>query len=381
MMISERFDGSKKYPRHQKAHTQGGVYLKDEEGTGVNPRDVLLNLVKSVGSKLKEGKILDLLKISRPALISAPRTYLECIAGDFLATKFLDKAAATDDPVLRLKHIIAFTVSGLHRNIVALGNNGPLNPILGETFNAEKRDGTTIFCEQISHHPPVSAYLVNHPRGDYKLYGCGEVTAKMVGLNTINGQKLGNTTIEFKNGGKVIIGNPEMRIDGLLMGERVVNYMRNFSIVDQKNRLAAEITFNYQDVSTLSKLTSSFKGFFGGSSNKAGKPIADTFGVSIYNFSKKNPDEKVEVCSGSGSWLSHLEIEGEMYWRIDESGDEQWIEPEEKKLESDSKYRPDSKFIKMKNFDQAQKEKDILENLQRNDAKLRKAKKSGKDEH
>jgi len=377
MMNIEKFDRSKTYTRHTKAHTQGGVLLKDEEGTGVNKRDVLLNLLKSVGSKLKEGKILDLLKISRPALLSAPRTYLECIAGDLCHTKFLDKAAATEDPVTRLKNVVAFTIAGLSRNITELGNNGPLNPVLGETYSAEKSDGTKLFCEQISHHPPVSAYILNHPTGAYKLYGTGEVAAKMTGFNNVNGQKIGDTIIEFKNGGKIVIGNPEMRIDGLVMGERIVNYMKSFTITDEKHRLVAEIAFNYEEVGTMTKLASSFKGFFGGSTTKTEKPLFDSFKISLYNFTKQkesNEIEKAEICSGSGSWLSHLEIEGELFWKITDPIQDAWIENEALKLESDSRNRQDSRCIKARNYDQAQKEKDGLENLQRHDAKLRKGK-------
>jgi len=373
-MNTQKFDRSKPYTRHAKAHTQGGVLLKDEEGATVNKRDILLNLLKSVGSKLKEGKILDLLKISRPALLSAPKTYLECIAGDLFHTKFLDAAAATEDPVLRLKNVVAFTLAGLCKNIIELGNNGPLNPILGETYYAEKSNGTKLFCEQISHHPPVSAYLINHPTGAYKVYGVGEVTAKMAGLNTINGQKIGDTVIEFKNGGKIVIGNPEMRIDGLVMGERIVNYMRSFTITDEKNKLGADITFNYEEVGTMTKLASSFKGFFGGSAPKSDKPLFDTFNISVYSFNRRGSDtvDKAEICTGSGSWLSHVEIEGDLYWRLTDPVDDVWVETNTGKLESDSRNRMDSKFIRSKNYDQAQKEKDGLENLQRRDAKLRK---------
>ena len=377
-MSTEKFDRTKAYTRHVKAHTQGGVLLKDDEDVAVNKKDVMMGVLKSVGSKLKEGKIMDLLKISRPALLSAPKTYLECIAGDLCQTKFLDKAAATEDPVLRLKYVTAFTMSGLCKNITELGNNGPLNPILGETYYAEKRDGTTLFCEQISHHPPVSAFLMNHPTGAYKVYGTGEVTAKMAGFNTINGQRVGDTVIEFKNGGKIVIGNPEMRIDGLVMGERIVNYMRSFTLVDEKNKIGAEITFNYEEVGTISKLASSFKGFFGGgSAQKSEKPLFDSFNVSLYSFNRpKDSTEiyKAEICTGSGSWLSHIEIEGEVFWKLTDPIENAWIESGSMKLDSDSSNRMDARFIKEKNFDQAQKEKEDLENLQRHDAKLRKGK-------
>ena len=34
----------------------------------------------------------------------------------------------------------------------------PFNPILGETWQAQLSDGTVVFMEQMSHHPPVTAF-------------------------------------------------------------------------------------------------------------------------------------------------------------------------------------------------------------------------------
>jgi hypothetical protein len=40
---------------------------------------------------------------------------------------------------------------------------------LGETFQAEFKDGTTIFLEHTSHHPPISNFLIEGK--GYKYYG------------------------------------------------------------------------------------------------------------------------------------------------------------------------------------------------------------------
>ncbi len=39
----------------------------------------------------------------------------------------------------------------------------PFNPILGETWQASLSDGSAICIEQISHHPPVSAFHIEGP--------------------------------------------------------------------------------------------------------------------------------------------------------------------------------------------------------------------------
>lgn len=356
------------YPRHEKAHTNGGVHLKEDPESAGNTKTVIMNLVKGIGSKLKEGKLLDLLKVSRPAIVSYPRTYLQCVAEDLIYTNLLDEAAAARSPVKRMKYLIAFFIAGLHRNACEMGNNGPLNPTLGETFIAEKADGTHLYCEQISHHPPVSAYYMVDAAGKYELYGTGEVAAKLRSLNTIEGKRVGQTTIRFKDGGKVVIGNPEMIIEGVMMGDRIINHLKSFYFVDAQNEITAEIRFNYSAVGTVAKLTSGFKSLLGRGGTTE-KVLNDTFNVSIY--STETP-EKRELASGNGCWLGHIEIDGECLWQIDDDLQSKWAAEPKGVLESDSVKRLDSQFISIKDYNKAQKEKDLLEDTQRTDAKLRK---------
>jgi hypothetical protein len=356
------------YPRHEKSYTNGGVHLKDDPDSTVSVRAVIVNLIKSFGSKLKEGKVFDLLKVSRPAIVSYPRTYLECVAHDLIYTELLDKAAATEDPVKRMKYLVAFFIAGLHRNACEMGNNGPLNPVLGETFIAEKSDGTKLYCEQISHHPPVSAYHMMDGSNNYQLYGTGEVSAKLSSMNAIEGKRIGQTTVIFKDGTKVTIANPEMIIEGIMMGDRVINHVKSFCFVDLKNEITAEVKFNYSAVGTVAKLTSGFKNLFGrGSKSVEEKVLNDTFSVEIFST-----DDRQVLASGVGSWLSFVEIDGEALWQVTDKVNNNWNDDVKGRLQSDSTNRLDSQFIRIKDFDKAQKEKDLLENTQRLDVKIRK---------
>jgi len=360
--------------RHEKSHVNGGVHLKDDPDSTVNVRAVILNLLKSVGGKLKEGKVLDLLKTSRPAIISYPKTYLQCVADDLIYTDLLDEAAAARSPVKRMKYLIAYFIAGLHRNACEMGNNGPLNPVLGETFVAEKANGTKVFCEQITHHPPVSAYYMVDGAGNYQLYGTGEVNARLSGMNSIEGKRVGQTTIMFKDGGKVVIGNPEMIIEGIVMGERTINHVKSFLFTDAQNEITAEIKFSYNPTGTVTKITSGFKSLFGyGRKSQSEKVYNDAFAIEI--FSTETEERRV-LASGVGEWLSFIEIDGELLWKVNDQVKDKWVEEAKGKLPSDSSHRLDAQFIRIKDFEKAQKEKDLLENNQRTDAKIRKGEKS-----
>lgn len=359
------YDPKAKYARHPRAHPQGGVHLTEQ---AAKVAEVGLSILKTMGVKIKEEGVFDVLRISRPAIISSPKTYLECLCGDFINTMFLNRAAEAANPLERMKWVVAFFLSGIHTNPATMQNNGPLNPVLGETYIAEKKDGTTLYCEQISHHPPVSAYLVIGPKRSYKLYGTGELEVKMNGFNNIIGRRIGKTTIEFKDGGKIVFTNPDTRIDGLLVGERRYSYIKTCVFLDKKNHLSAEVTFMYQESGTVSKIASGIKGLF---SSKSEKPPSDLVEVVFFEYDKQTQVKK-PLCEGTGSWVSHLQVDNKIFWKVDEALDDPWIEDMTRRLPSDSLFREDSKYIKLKDFDNAQKEKDNLENKQRNDAKLRK---------
>jgi hypothetical protein len=72
----------------------------------------------------------------------------------------------------------------------------PLNPILGETVQGYFNDSTEVFGEQISHHPPVSYFLVVGPDNSYRYFGYYSYDAK-AGLNSMQILNKGKRSILF----------------------------------------------------------------------------------------------------------------------------------------------------------------------------------------
>lgn len=68
----------------------------------------------------------------------------------------LDKAAKEEDSKKQFQAIVALSIAAINN---FLNLKQPLNPILGETHTAFI-GGCQISLEQISHHPPVSAYYM-----------------------------------------------------------------------------------------------------------------------------------------------------------------------------------------------------------------------------
>lgn len=91
----------------------------------------------------------------------APKSILQTIAGIAAPmAPYLSAAALSQDPVERMKLVMTATVACLVPNHTW---GKPLNPILGETHQATLADGSHVFVEQISHHPPISFILVDGP--------------------------------------------------------------------------------------------------------------------------------------------------------------------------------------------------------------------------
>lgn len=102
----------------------------------------------------------ELSKITMPVHFNEPLSFLQRMVEYMEYSHLLRLASEQSDPVDRMKHIAAFAVSALACNWDRLGK--PFNPLLGETFELERPE-FRVLCEQVSHHPPVSAFHADSP--------------------------------------------------------------------------------------------------------------------------------------------------------------------------------------------------------------------------
>lgn len=115
----------------------------------------------------------DLTKVALPVAFNEPTSMLQRLAEDFEYSSLLEQAASFEDSSLRMLYVAVFNMSQYSSTIDRVAK--PFNPLLGETFEYSRPDlGFRFFTEQVSHHPPVSAVLAEHPKWDYY----GETTVK-----------------------------------------------------------------------------------------------------------------------------------------------------------------------------------------------------------
>ena len=138
----------------------------------------------------------------------------------------------------------------------------PLNPVLGELFfgswpDKNGRGETTLTVEQVSHHPPITAYCIANASQGLVLTGhnaqktsfaAGSIVVKQVG-HAILAHKCPDGTIE-----KYLITLPRLRIDGLWYGSPYIELTDTSYIVSSTGYTA---TIEYKG-----------KGYFGGKSHQ-----------------------------------------------------------------------------------------------------------------
>uniref|UniRef100_A0A3Q3X2Z8 Oxysterol-binding protein n=1 Tax=Mola mola TaxID=94237 RepID=A0A3Q3X2Z8_MOLML len=107
----------------------------------------------------------ELSKIPMPVNFNEPISMLQRLSEDLEYHELLDKASKCQSSLEQMCYVAAFSVSSYSTTVHRTGK--PFNPLLGETFELDRRreSGYRSLCEQVSHHPPAAAHHVISERG------------------------------------------------------------------------------------------------------------------------------------------------------------------------------------------------------------------------
>ncbi|KAK6640821.1 hypothetical protein RUM44_012518 [Polyplax serrata] len=129
---------------------------------------------------------MDLSKVVLPTFILEPRSFLDKLADSYYHADILSKAVLEDDAFTRMKLVVQWYLSGFYKK--SKGLKKPYNPILGETFRCywKHPNGSRTFyiAEQVSHHPPVSAFYVTNRQDGFSISGSILAKSKFYGNST-----------------------------------------------------------------------------------------------------------------------------------------------------------------------------------------------------
>ena len=82
-----------------------------------------------------------------------------------------------------------------------------------------------MYCEQTSHHPPISNFLIDGPPDcPFKIYGYVEYKVKVKGaFSSVEVTMPGQVNIELPDGTRYLSEYPQMTVEGLMSAEKVMN--------------------------------------------------------------------------------------------------------------------------------------------------------------
>ncbi|KAJ5235178.1 uncharacterized protein N7469_004346 [Penicillium citrinum] len=206
--------------------------------------------------------------------------------------------AKETDPEKRALLVLKWFLTTLHQQYCSrsekLGSEKkPLNPFLGELFIGKWLDNgdsdlgeTQLFSEQVSHHPPATAYAIVNNKHSIELQGYNAQKASF--SSTIQVKQLGHAQYTLTPPGsnekeKYVITLPNLHIESLIYGTPFVELEKTAKIVSSSGYTA--------------KIDFSGKGWLSGKKN--------TFTANLF---KTSEGEKKSLYTIDGQWSDSFTI-------------------------------------------------------------------------
>ncbi|XP_078405083.1 oxysterol-binding protein-related protein 5-like isoform X2 [Cetorhinus maximus] len=330
-----------------------GETIKTETVTEENK-----SLMWTVLKQLRPG--MDLSRVVLPTFILEPRSFLDKLSDYYYHSDLLSQAALEENAYGRIKQVLRWYLSGFYKK--PKGLKKPYNPILGETFRCywyhPKTDSRTFYiAEQVSHHPPVSAFYVSNRKDNFCISGSILARSKFYG-NSMSAILDGKARLWFLNRQEdYIITMPYAHCKGLLYGTLTLEMGGKITIECEKTHYKAELEFK-------------LKPFLGGSDTVNQITGKITLGEEVQATLEGHWDRDVCIHEKKTGFSV-------MFWSVTNEIRKQrlirhvvWLE-EQDNFESERLWQQVTRAIKNRDQEQATLEKFILEEAQRKAAKER----------
>nr|XP_033784537.1 oxysterol-binding protein-related protein 5 [Geotrypetes seraphini]XP_033784538.1 oxysterol-binding protein-related protein 5 [Geotrypetes seraphini] len=304
---------------------------------------------------------MDLSRVVLPTFILEPRSFLNKLSDYYYHADLLSQAAFEDDAYRRMKQVLRWYLSGFYKK--PRGLKKPYNPILGETFRCswfhpQTHSRTFYIAEQVSHHPPVSAFYVSNRKDGFCISGSILAKSKFYG-NSLSAILDGKARLTFLSRNEdYIITMPYAHCKGILYGTMTMELGGKVIIECAKSNYVTELEFK-------------LKPFFGGS-------------ASINQISGKIKSGDEVLASLDGYWDGEVYINDlkngtrNIFWNPTSDIRKQRLKrhivafEEQTEFESERLWQHVTGAINEGDQNKATEEKFVLEEVQRKGAKERK---------
>lgn len=198
----------------------------------------------------------DLSTMTAPPFILSPTSLTEFPAYWCEHPQLFASISQGKDAKDRMERVLKWFIATLKgqyttRNEKMGSEKKPLNPVLGELFygvwpDVNGRGETRLIVEQVSHHPPVTAYYIENKKAGVSLQGHSGQKTAFTGT-AINVKQSGHAVLTVKpaNGQKAekyLITLPKLRIEGIVWGSPYIE-LTDSSAIQSDTGYTAQIDY------------------------------------------------------------------------------------------------------------------------------------------
>ncbi|KAG5672036.1 hypothetical protein PVAND_002198 [Polypedilum vanderplanki] len=309
----------------------------------------------------------DLTKIPLPVHFNEPISMLQRGAEDFEYSELLDKAAQCKDIGDQLSFIAAFSLATYSTCSERVAK--PFNPLLGETYEFDRTDdmGWKLISEQVSHHPPILAQYTESKHG-WRISQQLQMDSKFRGKH-ISAIPTAFSRIDFDtNGASYVFNRPNFAVYNIIFGKMYVDIVGDVKIIGHKKAEGWQATLTYIPQTFFSKQPQRIiKGQVIDPSNNVKLVLNGRWNefmemarvISFYDNDKYETNEPIEI------WKKRLPpSDSHKYYNFTIFAC-QLNEIENNVAPSDSRNRPDQRLMEDGLWEESNKEKFRLEEIQR----------------
>uniref|UniRef100_A0A4W4HIQ5 Oxysterol-binding protein n=1 Tax=Electrophorus electricus TaxID=8005 RepID=A0A4W4HIQ5_ELEEL len=185
---------------------------------------------------------MELSKITMPIVFNEPLSFLQRITEYMEHTYLIHQACTLSDSIERMQLVAAFAVSAVASQWDRTGK--PFNPLLGETYELIREDeGYRLISEQVSHHPPISAFYAESLCQDFKFHGSIYPKLKFWG-KSVEAEPKGTMTLELsKHREAYTWTNPMCCVHNVILGKLWIEQYGTVEIVNHSTQEKCVLNF------------------------------------------------------------------------------------------------------------------------------------------
>ncbi|XP_067355458.1 oxysterol-binding protein 1 isoform X2 [Channa argus] len=316
----------------------------------------------------------ELSKIPMPVNFNEPLSMLQRLSEDLEYHELLDKAAKCQSSLEQMCYVAAFTVSSYSTTVHRTGK--PFNPLLGETFELDRlrESGYRSLCEQVSHHPPAAAHHAISEKG-WTLRQEITLASKFRG-KYLSIMPLGSIQCIFdKSKNHYTWKKVTTTVHNIIVGKLWIDQSGEIDVVNHKTGDRCHLKFapySYFSRDVPRKVT----GVVTDKDGKAHYVLSGTWDEKM-EFSRVMQSSKGENGTEGKQRTVYQTLRAKEIWKknpLPEGAENMYFfsslaltlnEPEEGVAPTDSRRRPDQRLMEEGHWDEANAEKQRLEEKQR----------------